>query len=201
MIMKLGVLKLVVKFYATFFKVKFMSKIGKKQISIPQNTQVNIQDGTITIIGDKGKLTMQMFPSVDCKYHNDLVTLSPKDKIVTKKTKALWGLARSLINNMIIGTSAGFSRKLEINGVGYKVVKDGASIILSLGYSHDIIYPIPQNVDIACSKNTIEVSGCDKQLVGQVCAEIRRLRKPEPYKGKGIIYEGEVIVRKEGKKK
>lgn len=178
-----------------------MSKIGKKQISVPQNTNVDIQGSTVTITGEKGKLTMQMFQSIDFKYHNDLVTLSPKDKVVTKKIKSLWGLARSLVNNMIVGTSIGFSRKLEINGVGYKVIKDDRSIILSLGYSHDIIYPIPQDINIICSKNIIEVSGCDKQLVGQVCAEIRRLRKPEPYKGKGIMYEGEVIVRKEGKKK
>ncbi|EDV18574.1 hypothetical protein TRIADDRAFT_34975, partial [Trichoplax adhaerens] len=105
------------------------------------------------------------------------------------------------INNMVIGVNEGFVKKLEINGVGYKVNIDSDLLILTLGYSHDIIYPIPQGVSIKCVKNIIEVSGCDKQLVGQVCADIRSLRKPEPYKGKGIKYEDEVILRKEGKKK
>jgi len=179
-----------------------MSKIGRKQINVPHGLTVNVQESVLTIKGSKGELAMKTFPSIGFQHHDNIITLFPKDKEnVTKKVKSLWGLARSLVNNMIIGTSIGFTKKLEISGVGYKAVKDGAFIILSLGYSHDIMYPIPQGVSIECSKNVIEVSGCDKQLVGQVCAEIRRLRKPEPYKGKGIAYEGEIIVRKEGKKK
>ena len=176
-----------------------MSKIGKQQINVPDEVKINHDGDCLVIKGPKGELSMNMFDSIDLKLNDNCVVLSPK--IITKKVKSLWGLARSLINNMVIGVTKGFVKKLEINGVGYKVNKDGDLLILTLGYSHDIVYPIPQEVDIKCTKNIIEVAGCDKQLVGQVCADIRSLRKPEPYKGKGIKYENEIIVRKEGKKK
>jgi large subunit ribosomal protein L6 len=176
-----------------------MSKIGKQQIKIPGQVKINFEDDFLVVKGPKGELSMNVFDSISLKLNDDNIVLSPKT--ITKKVKSLWGLTRSLINNMVIGVTDGFVKKLEINGVGYKVNIDDDLLILALGYSHDIIYPIPEGVSVKCTKNTIEVSGCDKQLVGQVCADIRSLRKPEPYKGKGIKYENEVIVRKEGKKK
>ena len=176
-----------------------MSKIGKQQIKIPGQVKINFEDDFLVVKGPKGELSMNVFDSISLKLNDDNIVLSPKT--ITKKVKSLWGLTRSLINNMVIGVTDGFVKKLEINGVGYKVNIDDDLLILALGYSHDIVYPIPEGVSVKCTKNTIGVSGCDKQLVGQVCADIRSLRKPEPYKGKGIKYENEVIVRKEGKKK
>ncbi len=176
-----------------------MSKIGKQQIKIPGQVKINFEDDFLVVKGPKGELSMNVFDSINLKLNEDSIVLSPKT--ITKKVKSLWGLTRSLINNMVIGVTDGFVKKLEINGVGYKVNMDGDLLILALGYSHDIVYPIPEGVSVKCTKNTIEVIGCDKQLVGQVSADIRSLRKPEPYKGKGIKYENEVIVRKEGKKK
>lgn len=176
-----------------------MSKIGKQQINIPAEVVIRLEERSILVKGPRGELSMDVFGSIDLKLDNNCIILSPK--IITKKVKSLWGLSRSLINNMVIGVTKGFIKKLEINGVGYKANIDGDLLILALGYSHDIIYPIPQGIDIKCIKNIIEVTGCDKQLVGQVCADIRSLRKPEPYKGKGIKYTDELIIRKEGKKK
>lgn len=176
-----------------------MSKIGKKQVNLPKEVQIEIKDSSVLIKGPKGELNMVMFDSINLVLGDACLILSPK--IVSKKSKALWGLARSLINNMVIGVTQGFVKKLEINGVGYKVAIDDNVLMFALGYSHDIAYPIPCGIDIKCIKNIIEVSGINKQLVGQVSADIRSLRKPEPYKGKGIKYEDEVIIRKEGKKK
>jgi large subunit ribosomal protein L6 len=177
-----------------------MSKIGKQHIGISDKVQVTFKDSNLMVKGPKGELSMQMFDSINLEIKDSKVILTPKE--LTKKVKSLWGLARSLVNNMIIGVGEGFTKKLEINGVGYRASIDGDLLVLTLGYSHDIIYPIPEKVEVKCLKNTlISVTGCDKQLVGQVCADIRSLRKPEPYKGKGIKYENEVILRKEGKKK
>ena len=176
-----------------------MSKIGKQQINIPDKVTVGFDKNYLNIKGPKGELGMHMFDSINVELNEKYISVYPKE--ISKKTKSLWGLSRSLINNMVIGVNEGFVKKLEINGVGYKVNIDSNLLILTLGYSHDIVYPIPQGVTIRCTKNIIDVSGCDKQLVGQVCADIRSLRKPEPYKGKGIKYEDEIILRKEGKKK
>ncbi|WPX96767.1 50S ribosomal protein L6 [Candidatus Bandiella euplotis] len=177
-----------------------MSKIGKQHIAISDGVQVLLNRPDLTIKGPKGELSIKMFDSINLEVKDGKIVLAPKQ--ADKKERAVWGLARALINNMVTGVVTGFTKKLEINGVGYRAAVDGDLLILTLGYSHEIIYPIPQKVQIECPKNTlITVTGCDKQLVGQVCADIRSLRKPEPYKGKGIKYENEVIIRKEGKKK
>ena len=177
-----------------------MSKIGKQHVNIPDKVKITLDDSNLVVQGPKGELSMRMFNAINLKLNDAEVILSPKE--MTKKVKSLWGLARTLVNNMVIGVVEGFTKRLEINGVGYKANMDGDLLILTLGYSHEIIYPIPKDIEIKCIKNNlIEVTGCDKQLVGQVCADIRSLRKPEPYKGKGIKYENEVILRKEGKKK
>ncbi len=177
-----------------------MSKIGKQHINIPDKVKVTLDNHNLVIHGPKGELNMRVFDTINAELGDAKIILTPKE--ITKKIKSLWGLARSLINNMVIGVVEGFTKRLEISGVGYKVGMDGDLLILTLGYSHEIIYPVPENIEIKCIKNNlIEVTGCDKQLVGQVCADIRSLRKPEPYKGKGIKYENEVILRKEGKKK
>ena len=176
-----------------------MSKIGKQHINIPDKVKVTLDDSNLVVQGPKGELSMKMFDSINLELNDARITLTPKK--MTKKVKALWGLTRALINNMVTGVIEGFTKRLEINGIGYKANMDGNLLILSLGYSHDIIYPIPDNINVKCEKNKIEVTGYDKQLVGQVCADIRSLKKPEPYKGKGIKYENEVILRKAGKKK
>ena len=176
-----------------------MSKIGKQHINIPEKVKVTLNNSNLVVNGPKGELSMKMFDSINLELSDTKIILIPKE--ITKKVKSLWGLARALINNMVIGVAEGFTKRLEINGVGYKANMDGDLLILNLGYSHEIIYPIPSDVQVKCEKNKIEVTGCDKQLVGQICADIRSLRKPEPYKGKGIKYENEIILRKEGKKK
>ena len=176
-----------------------MSKIGKQHINIPDKVKVTLDNSNLVVHGPKGELSMKMFDSINLELSDAKIILTPKE--ITKKVKSLWGLARALINNMVIGVVEGFTKRLEINGVGYKANMDSDLLILNLGYSHEVIYPIPSDVQVKCEKNKIEVTGCDKQLVGQVCADIRSLRKPEPYKGKGIKYENEIIIRKEGKKK
>lgn len=176
-----------------------MSKIGKQQINIPTKVYVHFAGNSLSVKGPKGELSMTMFEPINLEMNSNWIRVTPKE--LTKKNKSIWGLARSLVNNMVIGVSEGFSKKLEINGVGYKASIDDNLLILTLGFSHDIVYPIPKGINVKCVKNVIEVSGIDKQLVGQVCADIRSFRKPEPYKGKGIKYEDETILRKEGKKK
>lgn len=176
-----------------------MSRIGKQKIGIPENVNVHSKDNYIEVVGPNGRLHMKILNSIHVEICSQFVQLTPKKEV--KKNKSIWGLTRSLINNMVVGVSQGFTKKLEINGVGYKAHTKSEFLILTLGFSHDIIYPIPQNISITCLKNIITISGCNKQLVGQVSADIRGLRKPEPYKGKGIKYVDETIIRKEGKKK
>jgi large subunit ribosomal protein L6 len=177
-----------------------MSKIGKQHIDIPEKVQVTLDGLNLMVKGPRGELSMDIFDSLKLELSATKIIITPKE--LSKKAKAFWGLARSLVSNMVTGVMDGFSKKLEINGVGYRANLDGNLLILTLGYSHEIAYSIPENIEVKCLKNTlIEVSGCDKQLVGQVSADIRSLRKPEPYKGKGIKYSDEVILRKEGKKK
>ena len=177
-----------------------MSRVGKKLIDLPNGTEVSILEGDITIKGAKGELNAS-FPSIiKLEKENESIKVTPKSD--SKTAKSTWGMARTLINNMVTGVSEGFSKVLEINGVGYRASIDTGILTLQLGYSHDIKLAIPDDLEVKCSKPTeILVYGIDKQRVGQFASEIRMLRKPEPYKGKGIKYQGEFIRRKEGKKK
>ena len=177
-----------------------MSRVGKKPIDLPNGTEVSIVENGITIKGQKGELKAIFPESVKLEKEEDTVKVVPLNE--SKNAKACWGMARTIINNMITGVSKGFSRVLEINGVGYRASIEGEILTLQLGYSHDIKLAIPDDLEVKCSKPTeILVSGIDKQKVGQFASEIRKLRKPEPYKGKGIKYQEEFVRRKEGKKK
>lgn len=178
-----------------------MSRVGKYPVTIPAGVTVVINDNTVTAKGKLGELSCSFDAShVAAKLEENAVRVSPLSD--SKQSRALWGTTRANINTMIKGVSEGFTRNLELLGVGYKARVEGTKLILSLGYSHDVIFPAPEGVKIACpSVTNISISGADKQLVGQVAAEIREFRKPEPYKGKGIRKEGEYVRRKEGKKK
>ena len=174
-----------------------MSRIGKLPITIPSGVTITVDPDFVTVAGPKGELKQFTMPGVT-------VAVEDNQALVTRETdepknRAKHGLMRSLVNNMVVGVSAGFSKKLEINGVGYRVNLQGADLKFNLGFSHDVIYKLPQGITAVVEQNTITVSGNDKQQVGQVAAEIRALKKPEPYKGKGIKYAGEHIIRKSGK--
>jgi large subunit ribosomal protein L6 len=174
-----------------------MSRIGKLPIPVPSGVTITVDPDVITVAGSKGTLTQFTMPGVT-------VAQTDGEVIVTRandepKNRAKHGLMRSLIQNMVTGVTTGFSKKLEINGVGYRVAMNGANLKLNLGFSHDVHYKIPAGVVATTEQNTITISGISKQQVGQVAAEIRALKKPEPYKGKGIKYEGERIIRKSGK--
>lgn len=175
-----------------------MSKIGRKPIIVPEGVEVKIDGQQVSVKGSKGELKRQIHDviKVEQKDQKIFVTL-PKETIESRK---LWGLERSLIQNMVIGVSQGFIRKLEVNGVGYRAAVQGKKINLELGFSHPIELDIPEGVEVQVKKNIIELSSIDKQLVGQFASDLRRLRPPEPYKGKGIKYLEEQIRRKEGKK-
>ena len=177
-----------------------MSRIGKKLIDLPSGTEVSIVENGITIKGVKGELNADFPDSVKLEKSEDKVKVTPLGE--SKSAIATWGMVRTLINNMVRGVSEGFSKVLEINGVGYRASIDGNLLTLQLGYSHDIKLAIPSDLEVKCTKPTeILISGIDKQRVGQFASEIRGLRKPEPYKGKGVKYQDEIIRRKEGKKK
>lgn len=177
-----------------------MSRIGKKPVAVPNGVTVTIDGQTVKVKGPKGELQTQLVDLVDVKLEDGQVTVSPVDQ--TKPARSAWGMSRTLVSNLITGVTEGFTRKLEINGVGYRAAVQGQGLQLNLGYSHDVVYPIPQGIEIKTPKPTeIEISGIDKQRVGQVAAEIRGWRPPEPYKGKGIKYAEETVFRKEGKKK
>jgi large subunit ribosomal protein L6 len=177
-----------------------MSRIGKNPVAIPQGVEVQLSDRTLTAKGRLGTLSLVVNNEVTATVADGAITVKPNSE--TKQARALWGTTRALVNNMVTGVSQGFSVNLEINGVGYRAAVQGSTLNLQLGYSHDIAYPIPQDIRIACERPTlIAVSGADRQRVGQVAAEIRAFRPPEPYKGKGIKYADETIRRKEGKKK
>ena len=176
-----------------------MSRLGKLPITIPAGVDVKIDKGFIIVKGPKGELTQKLIDclKIDIKENEVIVNVNKPD---LKKERAFWGLYRSLINNMVTGVNEGFEKKLEINGVGYKVAMAGKNLNLNLGYSHPIEFEIPENITATLEgNNKITISGFDKQLVGETAAKIRKLRKPEPYKGKGIKYSDEVILRKEGK--
>src|SRR4051812_47249758 len=174
-----------------------MSRVGKLPIAVPSGVTITVDANEITVAGSKGTLKQFTMPGITVKQEGDQVLVTRVTEEAMHRAKH--GLMRSLVNNMVVGVSTGFSKKLEINGVGYRVAAQGADLKLNLGFSHDVIYKMPAGVTAAIEQNTITVSGIDKQQVGQVAAEIRALKKPEPYKGKGIKYEGERIIRKSGK--
>jgi large subunit ribosomal protein L6 len=177
-----------------------MSRIGKRPVAIPQGVTANVAGQAISIKGPKGTLQFTLPDDVAAKLEGGAVQVDPRHE--TKRARAMWGMSRSVLANIVAGVTKGFERRLEITGVGYRAAVQGKNLQLSLGYSHDVQYPIPEGIAIATPKPTeIVVTGIDKQKVGQVAAEIRAFRPPEPYKGKGIKYAGEYIFRKEGKKK
>ncbi len=177
-----------------------MSRIGKKPVPVPAGVTVNVSGQNVSVKGPKGELKMALVEHVLAKLDDGKVAVNPRDK--SKLARSCWGMSRTMISNMMTGVTQGYSKSLEINGVGYRAAVQGKSLQLNLGYSHDVNYPIPDGITIQTPKPTeIVISGIDKQRVGQVAAEIRDYRGPEPYKGKGIKYSTERIFRKEGKKK
>lgn len=175
-----------------------MSRVGKKIITIPEKTSVDYKDRVIVVKGEKGTLTRTLHPAVDLEVQDN--TISVTIELEDRKNRALQGLTRSLVANMVDGVSKGFERVLEINGIGYRAEMKGKSIVLNLGYSHPIDFPLPDGIDATVDKNNvIRLTGIDKERVGQTAASIRKLRKPEPYKGKGVKYAEEYIQRKAGK--
>jgi large subunit ribosomal protein L6 len=174
-----------------------MSRVGKLPIALPSGVTITVDDATITVTGSKGTLEQFTMPGITVKQEGEEIIVTRIDDAPMHRAKH--GLMRALVANMVMGVSQGFSKKLEINGVGYRVAAQGTDLKLNLGFSHDVIYKMPAGVTAAVEQNTITVSGISRQQVGQVAAEIRALKKPEPYKGKGIKYEGERILRKSGK--
>lgn len=174
-----------------------MSRIGKLPIDIPSGVTITVDPDAITIAGPKGTLTQFTMDGLKVAQDGNKLVVTRVDDEPVHRSKH--GLMRSLLNNMVMGVTKGFSKKLEINGVGYRVALAGSDLRFNLGFSHDVVYHLPQGVTAAIEQNTITVTGIDKQQVGQVAAEIRALKKPEPYKGKGIKYSGERIIRKSGK--
>lgn len=175
-----------------------MSRIGKKPVIIPSGVKAEKKDLTLTVTGPKGTLILPLHPKVIINVTDKEITVDITKK-EDKREKALWGLFRSLIQNMVEGVTKGFEKKLEVVGVGFKVAAAPGKLTLNLGFSHPIVVEVPKELTVAVDKNTISISGADKQLVGQFAAEVRELKKPEPYKGKGIKYEGEIVRRKAGK--
>ena len=177
-----------------------MSRVGKKPVAIPSGVTASVEGQTVKVKGPKGALSLVLHSDVTAKVEGSEVKVDPRGE--TKRARAMWGTYRSLLANVMEGVTKGFERRLEITGVGYRAAVQGKNLQVQLGYSHDIVYPIPEGIAIAAPKPTeIVITGIDKQTVGQVAAEIRDFRKPEPYKGKGIKYSDERIFRKEGKKK
>jgi large subunit ribosomal protein L6 len=174
-----------------------MSRVGKKPIPLPEATKVTVSNGTVTVQGKNGTLTQAIHPAVELQIDAQQVDIILKQD--DRKGRALHGLVRSLVNNMVIGVSKGFERVLEINGIGYRVELKGKSLLFSLGYSHPIDFPLPEGVSATVEKSTIKLTGIDKHLLGQTAARLRSLRSPEPYKGKGVKFAEEHIQRKAGK--
>ncbi|MCP5361913.1 MAG: 50S ribosomal protein L6 [Hyphomicrobiales bacterium] len=177
-----------------------MSRIGKLPVALPSGVNVTLKGNVVEVKGSKGLLSAELPAEVVVQVEDDKVAVNPAND--SQRARAMWGLSRSLVRNMVQGVSEGFSVTLEINGVGYRAAAQGKILKLNLGFSHDVDYPLPEGITAQTPKPTeIIISGIDKQLVGQVASEIRRYRKPEPYKGKGIKYAREYVRRKEGKKK
>ena len=177
-----------------------MSRIGKKPVPLPAGVTASISGQTIEVKGPKGTLSFKATDDVTLAQEEGAISVTPRG--LSKRARQQWGMSRSMVENLVTGVTEGFEKKLEISGVGYRAQVQGKNLNLALGYSHDVAYPIPDGIQVQCPRPTeIVVSGIDKQKVGQVAAEIRRYRPPEPYKGKGVKYAGEFIFRKEGKKK
>ncbi|MFL6779267.1 MAG: 50S ribosomal protein L6 [Sphingomicrobium sp.] len=178
-----------------------MSRIGKKPVATPSGVSATIEGQTLTVQGPKGTLSMKLLDDL-VKYEVGEGEIRVTPLVDAQRNRAAWGMQRTNVQNLVTGVTEGFSKVLEITGVGYRAQAQGKNLKLQLGYSHDVNYAVPEGVEVKTPDNTtVEISGIDKQKVGQVAAEIRRWRKPEPYKGKGIKYRGEFIFRKEGKKK
>jgi large subunit ribosomal protein L6 len=177
-----------------------MSRIGKKPVAIPKGVTALVNGQEVAVKGPKGELKYVLVDDVIAKLEDGGIEVSPRQD--TQNARAMWGMSRTLIMNLVTGVTEGFTKKLEITGVGYRAAVQGSNLQLQLGYSHDVTFPIPKGIQVQCPKPTeIVITGIDKQQVGQVAAEIRKFRPPEPYKGKGVRYAGEFILRKEGKKK
>ncbi len=177
-----------------------MSRIGKHPVPIPDGVTVEISGRQVTARGKLGELHVTLMEEVEVKRDGDQIVVRPRDD--SDRAQQMWGTARSVVNNLVTGVAEGFTRSLEINGVGYRARIEGKDLVLQVGFSHEVHYPIPEGITVQCPDQThISVSGADKQRVGQTAAEIRAFRPPEPYKGKGIKYADEYILRKEGKKK
>jgi large subunit ribosomal protein L6 len=177
-----------------------MSRIGKRPVGLPNGVSANIDGGLLSVKGAKGTLSMPLSDLVTYSVEDGAISVKPAND--SKQARAFWGMQRTLVQNLVTGVTDGFTKVLEITGVGYRATAQGKTLKLQLGYSHDVNFDVPEGIEIKTPDNTtVEISGIDKQKVGQVAAEIRRWRKPEPYKGKGIKYRGEFIFRKEGKKK
>ncbi len=177
-----------------------MSRIGKKPVSVPAGVNTALDGHTITAKGPRGELKFVVNDQVLVKMEDGAIAVTPAND--SKLARASWGMSRTMIANILKGVAEGFERRLEINGVGYRAAMQGRNLQLSLGFSHEVVYQVPADVQVACPKPTeIVITGIDRQKVGQVAAEIRKYRKPEPYKGKGVKYAEETVFRKEGKKK
>jgi len=177
-----------------------MSRIGKKAVPIPSGVTANVEGQTVKVKGPKGQLQVVLPDDVMVKMDNGEVKVDPRNE--TKRARSMWGTSRTLVNNLVTGVTKGYEKKLEITGVGYRAALQGKNLQIALGYSHDVVFAIPEGIAITTPKPTeILITGIDKQKVGQVAAEIRGFRPPEPYKGKGVKYANEYIFRKEGKKK
>jgi large subunit ribosomal protein L6 len=177
-----------------------MSRVGKYPVEIPQGVQVAIAGGVLTAKGRLGELKLPLSDKVDTTVDGNKVTVKPRGN--ERQSRMMWGTTRALIANMVKGVSEGYTKSMEITGTGYRAAVQGKNLEMNLGYSHPVVFPIPDGIKITCERPTaIKVEGVDKRLVGQVALEIRNFRLPEPYKGKGVRYSDEVIRRKEGKKK
>ncbi|QLQ14096.1 MAG: 50S ribosomal protein L6 [Brevundimonas sp.] len=177
-----------------------MSRIGKKTIAVPKGVTITLDGQTVTVKGPKGERSWTVAEEIEVKQDGEELSLTPRNE--TSRAQAMWGLSRTLVDNMVTGVTSGFEKKLELVGVGYRAAMKGNALSLQLGFSHDVDIDPPAGITFAVPKQTeITISGADKQAVGQVAAVIRKLRPPEPYKGKGVRYEGEYVRRKEGKKK
>jgi len=177
-----------------------MSRVGKHPVALPQGVTAEVKADSITVKGKLGTLSLALTSEVDVKLEGEQISVAPRHE--TQRSRMMWGTTRNNVANMVLGVSEGFKTVLEIEGVGFRAAVQGKDLVLQLGFSHEIKYPIPQGIEIKAEKPTvIAITGFDKQKVGQVAAEIRGMKKPEPYKGKGIRYAGERIRRKEGKKK
>ncbi len=177
-----------------------MSRIGKKPVAVPAGVTASLEGKTLSVTGPKGTLSMSLADEVSYTVEDGQISVQPVND--SKRSRSFWGMQRTMVQNLIVGVTEGYTKTLQITGVGYRANVQGQNLKLQLGYSHDVDFAIPEGITIATpDQTTVHISGIDKQKVGQVAAEIRRWRKPEPYKGKGIKYAGEYIFRKEGKKK